>query len=147
MGTHRSGSAHEPRSDEPQPHESQPHGPRFAGSAGDSANEVGLTGELVGRETLRYTPAGIPVLEARLAHRSEVIHAGHPRQVEFDIALNFSGPIAQRANALGLGQAIRASGFLAPRRRQSKTLVLHVTRYAELRSPSNEAAPNESKSN
>jgi len=97
-----------------------------------TVNEVTLTGELVGRELLRYSPAGIPLLDARLAHRSEVSQAGHVRQIEFDIALIFAGPMAQRAESLRLGQAISASGFLAPRRRQSKTVVLHVTRFAEL---------------
>ncbi|MCM5572131.1 primosomal replication protein N [Burkholderiaceae bacterium FT117] len=108
-----------------------------AGSTIDPANEIRLTGELVGRETLRYTPAGIPILDARLAHRSEVTQAGQRRQVEFDIALSFSGPAAQRADGLRLGQAIAAFGFLAPRRKLSKTLVLHVTRFAELEPTSN----------
>jgi primosomal replication protein N len=98
----------------------------------DAVNEVTLSGELVGREMLRYTPAGIPILDAKLAHRSEVSQAGHRRQVEFDVALSFAGPMAQSAERLQLGQAISASGFLAPRRRLSKTLVLHVTRFAEL---------------
>ena len=97
-----------------------------------AVNEVTLSGELVERALLRYTPAGIPILDARLAHRCEVAQAGHRRQVEFDIALSFAGPMAQSADGLQLGQAISASGFLAPRRRQSKTLVLHVTRFAPL---------------
>jgi primosomal replication protein N len=97
-----------------------------------AVNEVTLSGELVGREMLRYTPAGIPILDAKLAHRCEVTQAGHRRQVEFDIALSFAGPMAQSAEHLQLGQAISASGFLAPRRRLSKSLVLHVTRFAAL---------------
>ena len=124
-------------------HQAEPVGePRLSGSAVDPFNQVRLTGELVGKETLRYTPAGIPILDARLAHRCEVTQAGHRRQVEFDIALSFSGPLAQRADGLRLGQAIDASGFLAPRRKQSKALVLHVTRYAAI-----EPASHESKSN
>jgi primosomal replication protein N len=108
----------------------------------NGVNQLRLTGELVERESLRYTPAGIPILDARLAHRSEVVQAGHPRQLEFDVALSFSGSIAQRADGLRLGQAIDASGFLAPRRRQSKSLVLHVTRYAELGPASQEPKSN-----
>ena len=34
----------------------------------DPVNEVTLSGELVERALLRYTPAGIPILDARLAH-------------------------------------------------------------------------------
>jgi primosomal replication protein N len=103
----------------------------------DPVNEVTLSGELVARELLRYTPAGIPILDARLAHRCEVSEAGHRRQVDFDIALSFAGPMAHRADGLNLGEAISASGFLAPRRRQSKTLVLHVTRFASLQTTQN----------
>ena len=124
-------------------HQSEPVGtPRLPGSVDDPVNQVRLTGELVGKEALRYTPAGIPILDARLAHRCEVTQAGHRRQVEFDIALSFSGPLAQRADGLRLGQAIDASGFLAPRRRLSKTLVLHVTRYAALEPASHEPKSN-----
>lgn len=116
--------------------------PRLPESGIDPVNQVRLTGELVGKETLRYTPAGIPILDARLAHRCELTQAGHRRQVEFDIALSFSGPIAQRADGLRLGQAIDAIGFLAPRRKQSKTLTLHVTRYAALDPASHEPNSN-----
>ena len=87
---------------------------------------------VVARESLRYTPAGIPVVDATLAHRSEVIHAGQPRQLEFDIAISFAGPVAGLADALAAGSAIEASGFIAPRRRQAKSLVFHVTRFTEL---------------
>ena len=37
---------------------------RLAESGFDPVNQVRLTGELVGKETLRYTPAGIPILDA-----------------------------------------------------------------------------------
>jgi primosomal replication protein N len=97
-----------------------------------AGNEVSLTGILVSREALRYTPAGIPVVDAVLAHRSEVAHAGQPRQLEFDLAVSFAGPVAGRADALVPGTAIAAGGFIAPRRRHSKSLVLHVTRFVEV---------------
>lgn len=89
-----------------------------------------LTGTLSERETLRYTPAGIAMLGARLSHRSEAHEAGHVRQLEFDVALRFAGALAARADRLQLGQSIFVDGFLAPRRRQSKSLVVHVTEFA-----------------
>lgn len=93
-------------------------------------NRVQLSGTLTEREALRYTPAGIAMLGARLSHRSETIEAGHPRQLEFDVALRFAGAIAARADRLQLGESISIDGFLAPRRRQSKSLVVHVTEFA-----------------
>ncbi len=88
-----------------------------------------LSGTLTEREALRYTPAGIAMLGARLSHRSEAAEAGQPRQLEFDVALRFAGAIAARADRLQLGEAIRVDGFLAPRRRLSKSLVVHVTEF------------------
>ncbi|HEY0877740.1 MAG TPA: primosomal replication protein N [Zeimonas sp.] len=88
-----------------------------------------LSGTLTEREALRYTPAGIAMLGARLSHRSETVEAGHPRQLEFDVSLRFAGAIAARADRLQLGEAISIDGFLAPRRRLSKSLVVHVTEF------------------
>ncbi|HMN66350.1 MAG TPA: primosomal replication protein N [Burkholderiaceae bacterium] len=95
-----------------------------------ASNRVELSGVLVEREALRYTPAGIAMLNARLSHGSEVREAGQPRQVEFDVAVRFAGSIAARADRLALGEQVFVTGFLAPRRRQSKSLVLHVTDFA-----------------
>jgi len=93
-------------------------------------NRVQLSGTLTEREALRYTPAGIAMLGARLSHRSEATEAGQSRQLEFDVALRFAGAIAARADRLQLGASILVDGFLAPRRRQSKSLVVHVTEFA-----------------
>ena len=90
-------------------------------------NEVTLTAEIVQREVLRFTPAGIAVLDARVAHNSVLTEAGMPRQVSFEMAVLFAGRLAEKAAVLPLGQSVRLSGFLAARRRLSKALVLHVT--------------------
>jgi len=92
-------------------------------------NRVSLTGVLIEREALRYTPAGIAMLNGRISHRSETIEAGHRRQVEFDMAVAFAGPLALRADALRPGQPLAISGFLAARRKHSRSLVLHATDY------------------
>jgi primosomal replication protein N len=43
------------------------------------ANETRLSGEMIAKDALRYTPAGIPILDARLMHRCELTQAGHRR--------------------------------------------------------------------
>ncbi|MBW7925400.1 MAG: primosomal replication protein N [Burkholderiaceae bacterium] len=101
-------------------------------------NRVQLSGTLTEREALRYTPAGIAMLGARLSHRSETTEAGQARQLEFDVALRFAGAIAARADRLQLGASILVDGFLAPRRRQSKSLVVHVTEFAPASASSGE---------
>ena len=57
-------------------------------------NHVQLSGTLTARDVLRYTPAGIAMLGARLSHQSEAIEAGHPRRIEFEVALRFVGAVA-----------------------------------------------------
>ncbi len=96
-----------------------------------ASNHVQISGTLSERESLRYTPAGIAMLKARLSHRSDVTEAGHPRQLEFDVSLRFAGSLAARADRLQLGQPIAVDGFLAPLRRQSKSLVVHVTDFRD----------------
>jgi len=99
-------------------------------TAPTTTNRIELSGVLIEREPLRYTPAGIAMLNARLSHGSEVLEAGHARRLDFEVAVRFAGALAARADRLALGDRIVVTGFLAPRRRQSKSLVLHVTGFA-----------------
>ncbi|HRE16035.1 MAG TPA: primosomal replication protein N [Rhodocyclaceae bacterium] len=86
-----------------------------------------LTGSLVEKKSLRYTPAGVPVTEAVLAHQSEQMEAGAARQVTFELALVALGPSAQWLQGASPGSAVKVTGFLAAKSRNSKTPVLHVT--------------------
>ena len=95
-------------------------------------NAVTLEGVLCERGNLRYTPGGVAMLDARLHHQGEAMQAGHPRQLDFELALVFAGTAAMQADGLALGQGIRASGFLAPTRRQARTVALNVVRFESL---------------
>ena len=64
-----------------------------------------------------------------MKHVSEQREAGVPRQIELEIAARFAGPMAQRMSGVALGSTLLVRGFLAPRRRQSKQLVLHVNEF------------------
>jgi primosomal replication protein N len=46
------------------------------------ANQLVLTASIAEIEALRYTPAGLPALNMRLEHESEVQEAGQTRQVK-----------------------------------------------------------------
>jgi len=92
-------------------------------------NEVRFSGVLVERAALRFTPAGVPVVEAQIRHRSEVIEAGAPRALEFVVSAIALGPVAVELEREALGAQLQVSGFLAPRSRRSSRLVLHVTGY------------------
>jgi primosomal replication protein N len=98
-------------------------------SGGAQDNHVRLLASLIGREELRYTPAGVPVLNLRLAHRSRQMEAKHPREVELEMQAVAIGAVAQRLAALPDGQALALTGFLANRSRRSIQVVLHVNEF------------------
>jgi primosomal replication protein N len=95
--------------------------------AATGLNEFRLTGSLVERSALRLTPAGIPVVEARLQCVSEVVEAGLVRNLDFCVSAIGIGPMAGELERLALGSRLDVEGFLAPRSRRSGRLVLHVT--------------------
>jgi primosomal replication protein N len=91
-----------------------------------SVNEVRLAGKAHEVLELRFTPAGIPVLEFRLRHASVQAEAGGSRRVEVDMPAIAFGPLAQRLAEDAPAGEIVASGFLAPRSLRSTQLVLHA---------------------
>jgi primosomal replication protein N len=91
-----------------------------------SANEVRLAGLAHEVHDLRFTPAGIPVLEFRLRHASAQPEAGGTRRVELDMPAIAFGALAQRLAQQAPAGEIVAQGFLAPRSLRSTQLVLHA---------------------
>ena len=92
------------------------------------SNEVLLAGRLLERGATRYTPAGIPVIEFRLAHASEQFEAGQPRQVECEMPCIALGQMALLMADSKPGDGLTLGGFFAARSRNSRTLVLHVNK-------------------
>ena len=90
-------------------------------------NAVSLRGTLAALEPLRHTPAGLPLIEFRLAHRSTQIEAGYKRQVECDVMCIAMGEAAKALARLGHGASILVTGFLNRKNRMSAQLVLHAT--------------------
>ena len=84
---------------------------------------------IVEREALRYTPAGIPIVSAKLRHTSQQNEAGIQRLVEFEIAALGAGEISGQFNQAELGSAFRFIGFLARKSRNSRSLVFHITGF------------------
>jgi primosomal replication protein N len=69
----------------------------------------------------------VPVVECLIGHQSEQLEADSPRRVECEIQAIALGPTAQWLQAAGPGTALRLSGFLAARSRNSKQPRLHIT--------------------
>lgn len=90
-------------------------------------NRLWLVASIIERDAIRYTPAGIPVVTAKLQHHSQQTEAETLRTVEFEIPATAIGKIAGRVEKLEPGQIQRFIGFMAGRSRKSKTLVFHIT--------------------
>lgn len=91
------------------------------------ANRTELAGRLLERGSLRYTPAGIPVIEFRITHASEQIEAEVWRSVECELACVAVGVPALLLKESLSGMALIVRGFLAARSLKQKSPVLHVT--------------------
>ena len=92
------------------------------------ANAVTLAGTLAQVEPLRHTPAGLPLLQFKLAHKSVQIEAGFKRQVECEMNCVAMGDIASDLSRSGAGAGISVTGFLNRKNRMSAQLVLHATK-------------------
>ncbi len=91
-----------------------------------------LSATLLERAALRFTPAGVAVLEAKLQHHSEVLEAGVKRRLQFDFSAIALGSNARELAAQPLGSELELSAFLAPRSRRSARLVVHVLGFSRL---------------
>ena len=66
--------------------------------------------------------------EAKIEHASAVWEAGAERQVKLEMTVVGIGDAAAWLDAAALGCEVRLEGFIAPRSRSSRQLVLHVNR-------------------
>jgi primosomal replication protein N len=92
-------------------------------------NQVTLDARLQSRDDLRFTPAGLPVLDFALAHDSLQVEAGAERRVACELAAVALGPIARELAAVAPGANIRCRGFLARRYRTGVSVALHVNAF------------------
>ncbi len=60
--------------------------------------------------------------------------AGGQRQVRLEISALAAGAAALELKAIQPGEALEASGFIAPRRQGAKTLVFHITELNRIES-------------
>lgn len=93
------------------------------------ANRVVIGAVLSSVGTLRYSPAGVPILDATAEHCSEQSEAGSGRRVECVVPLLAAGDTARQLAQHAPGTAVELHGFLAARHRNSAVLVLHVREF------------------
>ncbi len=89
-------------------------------------NQVVLSAVVLEAKPMRYTPAGLPAMEMVLQHESDVQQAGHQRRIELTVNAIALGDMALLLADVALGSPLLITGFLAPSRKGSSRLVLHI---------------------
>ncbi|MBL0419432.1 primosomal replication protein N [Ramlibacter sp. AW1] len=93
-------------------------------------NRVVLSARIAEASALRYTPAGVPALDLRLEHESEVEQAGGRRQVKAALKAVAFGADAETLARQIVGSLWRFDGFLA-NPRNGKHPVLHIQQFQQ----------------
>lgn len=91
-----------------------------------SQNQLLLTATVAREEALRYTPAGLPVLEMWLGHQSKISNAGFERDVCFEIQGVMLGKAAAEHAGRLQGQTCTFTGALGQRSLKNQRLILHI---------------------
>jgi primosomal replication protein N len=88
-------------------------------------NRYQVTGTLLERQSLRYTPAGVPALDMQIEHASED-QSGHDATVNLP-AVAF-GLVAQTLSSTPLGSTLKLDGFLR-HGAKSKKLIAQIESF------------------
>ena len=91
-------------------------------------NHVALNARIAEIGALRHTPAGLPALDLRLEHESEVVEAGQPRQVRAEVKAVAIGSVAEAIARQPVGSPWGFTGFLATPR-NGRHPVLHIQSF------------------
>ncbi len=94
--------------------------------SGIAVNQIRLCGKLLTLDSLRHTPAGIPVVQCRIQHLSTQVEAGYERRIELEVDAQAIGDVSRELTALHLGDSCCVSGFLARKSKYSQQLMLHI---------------------
>ncbi|WP_324779160.1 primosomal replication protein N [Thiobacillus sedimenti] len=91
-------------------------------------NRLLISGVVIQVEPLRHSPAGVPIAEAAIAHRSSQTVAGQMRQVECELTVQASGSLAAQLAHLTSGTQVKLEGVLNRRSVNSRQLILILNR-------------------
>ncbi len=93
-------------------------------------NQTRLAARIVERSALRFTPAGLPALDLRLEHESQIDEAGSQRQVKASLKALAIGAVAERLAVQAVGFDGCFTGFLASPR-NARHVVLHIQDFQQ----------------
>ena len=77
---------------------------------------------------MRYSPSGLPVVEVRLEHESQLEEAGVQRKVNLMLKSKAVGILAEKLALQELNSIFVFTGFLASGK-NSKSVIFHIHSY------------------
>jgi primosomal replication protein N len=91
-------------------------------------NRLLISGALIQVDPVRYSPAGVPIAEAVVLHRSSQTIAAQSRQMECELTVQASGSLAVQLASLATGTQVKLEGALNRRSVNSRQLILILNR-------------------
>ena len=88
-------------------------------------NEFSLSGEITNIKPLRYSPAGIPILEFSFKHESQQNESKYKKKVFLEVNCVVVGELSQLK--LQSGDRRICKGFLEKKSQKSNQIVFHIT--------------------
>lgn len=89
-------------------------------------NQTIICGKIAKLGILRYTPAGVAVIEFTINHVSRQNEAGIARQIIFDILAVALGQLAFTVAGFEINNMVKLAGFLNRKSHMNHQLVLHA---------------------
>jgi primosomal replication protein N len=95
-------------------------------------NQTVICGKIIKLGVLRYTPAGVAVIDFTINHASRQIEAGITRQVLCEIFAVALGQMAITISDFKTDTMVKLTGFLNRKSRNNHQLVLHVNNIVQI---------------
>lgn len=89
-------------------------------------NQTVICGEIIHLSVLRYTPAGIPVIDCVIRHQSCQVEANIDRHVYCELQAVAVGDTAKMISEMDLVGNVKLTGFLNRKNVANQQLILHI---------------------
>ena len=89
-------------------------------------NQTVICGEIIRLGVLRYTPAGVPVIDFVVKHQSRQMEANIARKINCELPTVALGETAKIISEMRLASNVKITGFLNRKNQTNQQLVLHV---------------------
>jgi len=93
-------------------------------------NQTIVCGRIIKLGVLRYTPAGIAIIEFTIHHVSRQMEAGVVRQIICEVLAVAMGQLALTVAEFRIDSAVKLTGFINRKSHLNQQLMLHVNHIA-----------------